>query len=109
MASCKGPIIRVCFLSNDPGKTGSHFFCYGAIRFPHIELFDFHTENALTYKKAVYEIKCIETPFLKMFFFFCKRIATNHKSYKQKPRKVRILHVPQIGFLCYLDSSEILL
>ena len=30
-------------LCNDPGKTGSNFFCYGAIT---KEYFHFHTENA---------------------------------------------------------------
>ena len=28
-------------LSNDPAKKGSNFFCCGAIRFPHIEMFSF--------------------------------------------------------------------
>ena len=109
MASCKGPIIRVCFLSNDPGKTGSHFFCYGAIRFPHIEMFSFSHRECINLQKGSLRNKRNETPFLRVFFFFCKRIVTTHKSYQQKPRKVRILHVPHIGFLCYLDSSEILL
>ena len=27
------------WLSNDPGKKGSNFFCYGAISFPHIGMF----------------------------------------------------------------------
>ena len=49
---------RTVCLSNDPGKKGSNFFCCGAIRFPHI------VPNAQTYKKAVYEMKCIESPFL---------------------------------------------
>ena len=49
---------RTVCLSNDPGTKGSNFFCCGAIRFPHI------VPNAQTYKKAVYEMKCIESPFL---------------------------------------------
>ena len=29
-------------LSNDPGKTGNNFFCYGAMRFPqYIKMFSF--------------------------------------------------------------------
>ena len=28
-------------LSNDPGKKGRIFFCYVAIRFPHIEMLSF--------------------------------------------------------------------
>ena len=37
--------VTVQTLSNDPDKTGNNFFYYGAILFPHIKSFHFHTKN----------------------------------------------------------------
>ena len=31
----------IMFLSNDPGKVESNFFCYAAMCFPHIGMFSF--------------------------------------------------------------------
>ena len=39
-------------LSNDPGKKGSNFFCCGAIRFPHIEMFSFLCRECLNLQKG---------------------------------------------------------
>ena len=43
-------------LSNDEG---SNFFCHSTIHFPQIRMFSFLHREYITYKKAVYEIKCI--------------------------------------------------
>ena len=39
-------------LSNDPGKKGSNFFCCGAIRFPHIEMFSFLRRECINLQKG---------------------------------------------------------
>ena len=39
-------------LSNDPGKKGSTFFCCGAIRFPHIEMFSFLRRECINLQKG---------------------------------------------------------
>ena len=39
-------------LSNDPGKKGSNFFCCGAIRFPHIEMFSFLRRECINLQKS---------------------------------------------------------
>ena len=39
-------------LSNDPGKKGSTFFCCGAIRFPHIEIFSFLRRECINLQKG---------------------------------------------------------
>ena len=39
-------------LSNDPGKKGSNFFCCGAIRFPHIEMFSFLRSECINLQKG---------------------------------------------------------
>ena len=39
-------------LSNDPGKKGSNFFCCGAIRFPHIEMFSFLRRECISLQKG---------------------------------------------------------
>ena len=39
-------------LSNDPGKNGSNFFCCGAIRFPHIEMFSFLRRECINLQKG---------------------------------------------------------
>ena len=39
-------------LSNDPGKKGSNFFCCGAIRFPHIEMFSFLHRECINLQKG---------------------------------------------------------
>ena len=39
-------------LSNDPGKKGSNFFCYGTIRFPHIEMFSFLRGECINLQKG---------------------------------------------------------
>ena len=39
-------------LSNDPGKKGSNFFCCGAIRFPHIEIFSFLRRECINLQKG---------------------------------------------------------
>ena len=39
-------------LSNDPGKTEINFFCYSAIRFPHIGIFLFpHKAECINLQK----------------------------------------------------------
>ena len=47
--NCIKPIL---FLSNDPGKKGSNFFCCGAIRFPHIEMFSFLRGECINLQKG---------------------------------------------------------
>ena len=39
-------------LSNDPGKKGSNFFCCGAIRFSHIEMFSFLRRECINLQKG---------------------------------------------------------
>ena len=39
-------------LSNDLGKKGSNFFCCGAIRFPHIEMFSFLRRECINLQKG---------------------------------------------------------
>ena len=39
-------------LSNDPGKTGSNFLFYGAIRFPHIGMFSLSHIDCLNLQKG---------------------------------------------------------
>ena len=39
-------------LSNDPRKKGSNFFCCGAIRFPHIEMFSFLRRECINLQKG---------------------------------------------------------
>ena len=50
----------------------SNFFCSTTMCFPHIHvgIFSFLHRECITFKKAVYEIKCIETSFLKPRVFF---------------------------------------
>ena len=36
-------------LSNDPGKKGSNFFCYDAIRFHHMGMFSYGQEKSTIY------------------------------------------------------------
>ena len=43
---------EVGLLSNDPGKKGSNFFCCGAIRFSHIELFSFLRRECINLQKG---------------------------------------------------------
>lgn len=43
--------VTVLSLSIDPGKTGSNFFYYGAILFPHIEIFSFSPREYIKLKK----------------------------------------------------------
>ena len=45
-------------LSNDLGKKGSNFFCYGEIRFPYVGMLSFSQRECTNQQKAVYEIKC---------------------------------------------------
>ena len=40
------------YLNNDPGKKGSIFFCCGAIRFPHIEMFSFLRRECINLQKG---------------------------------------------------------
>ena len=47
--------------------------------------------------------------FTQRVFFRVKRFQPIIRVEKTYPRKFTILHVPHIGFLCYLDSEEILL
>ena len=61
-----------------------------------------------TTKKAVHEIKCPITPFLKGVFGV-KRFRPVIGVANNSQEKFTILHVPHAGFLCYLDSGEILL
>ena len=57
-------------LSNDPGKVDTNFFCYAGIgAFLTQECSHFNTENAQTYMKAVYVIKCIYTSLWKGVFW----------------------------------------
>ena len=58
--------------------------------------------------KAVDKIKRLLTPFLKGFFFD-KRFGPILRVANNSQEKFTILHVPDIGLLCYLDSDEILL
>ena len=46
---------------------------------------------------------------LKGDFFCVKRFRPIIRVENNSQEKFTILHVPQIGFLCYLDSEEILL
>ena len=39
-------------LSNDPGKKESNFYCCGAIRFPHIEMFSFLRREFINLQKG---------------------------------------------------------
>ena len=39
-------------LSNDPGKKESNFYCCGAIRFPHIEMFSFLRRECTNLQKG---------------------------------------------------------
>ena len=39
-------------LSNDPGKKESNFYCCGAIRFPHIEMFSFLRRECINLQKG---------------------------------------------------------
>ena len=47
--------VTVLSLSNDPGKTGSNFFYYGAILFPHIEIFSFSHREYINLQKDSYQ------------------------------------------------------
>ena len=45
-------LVSYAILSNDPGKKGSNFFCFGAIRFPHIEMFSFLRRECIYLQKG---------------------------------------------------------
>ena len=47
-----GDLASNIILSNDPGKKGSNFFCCGAIRFPHIEMFSFLRRECINLQKG---------------------------------------------------------
>ena len=47
-----GVIFQAWVLSNDPGKKGSNFFCCGAIRFPHIDMFSFLRRECINLQKG---------------------------------------------------------
>lgn len=51
--------VTVFTLSNDPGKTGKKFFYYGAILFPHIQIFSFSHREYINLQKTVNKICCI--------------------------------------------------
>lgn len=95
-------------LSNDPCKAESNFFFIAQNSFLTQKSFHFHTKKASTYKKAVYEIKCISTTFLKRVFGF-KRLRPIIRIANNSGEKFAILRVSHIGFLCYLDSDKIFL
>ena len=50
--TCVNNHICLVGLSNDPGKKGSTFFCCGAIRFPHIEMFSFLRRECINLQKG---------------------------------------------------------
>ena len=85
----------VSSLRNDPGKKGSDFFCYGAIRCPHIAKSSFLHREYVNLQKAVYEIKCRNYIFNRCFF-----VVKDFNQYNSQ-EKFTILHVPHKGFLCY--------
>ena len=90
-----------------PGKTGSNFFCYDAIRFP-LKGFSFSHRNVKPHKRGVLYL----TTFKGFVFFLCvKRFRPIIKVENNSQEKFTILHVPHIGFLCYLldGRDEILL
>ena len=71
----------------------------------HRNVFIFTRRIHLIYKKAVYKVKYILTPFLKVFFCVERfrpiiRLANNSQE------KFRILNVPHVGSLCFLDSDK---
>ena len=51
--------VTVFTLSNNPGKTGNNFFYYGAILFPHIQIFSFSHREYINLQKTVNKICCI--------------------------------------------------
>ena len=56
-------------LSNDPGKKGSNFFCCGAIRFPHIEMFSFLRRECINLQKGCLRKKmCLNSTFIGCIF-----------------------------------------
>ena len=89
------------------GKVERKFFCYAAMCFPHMGMFSF----TQTHRKAVYAIMYLNSILKGCFFFVLKdfdqsyivRVANNSQE------KFTILHVPHVGFLCYLEWGEILL
>ena len=59
--------------------------------------------HKLTYKKAVYETIYLNS------IFSVKRFRPIIRLAKKSQEKFTVVNIPDIGFLCYLDSAEILL
>ena len=109
-------------LGNDLGKKGCNFFCYGAIRFPHIGMLSFSPRKdkalfiSLSLSSFVFTqrthkpIKCslrnkmYSNSILKGVFFVCLKISTNHNLKLQK-----IAKKSRYNFTCSSHSISVLL
>ena len=99
----------IIFLSNDPDKNNSIFYCSAAIRFPHIETVVFSDQEFINRWKAglwnkiylnsilISSFPCVET-----FQPITTVVNKDNKSFQ-------FSNVPHIGFIWYVASGEILL
>ena len=84
-------------------------FCYCEIRFPHIGIFfSFSGRECIKLQKGSSWNKMSYNSILKGVFGV-KRFRPVIGVANNSQEKFTILHVPHAGFLCYLDSGEILL
>ena len=70
----------ILLLSNDPGKKGSNFFCCGAIRFPHIEMFSFLRRECINLQKGSLRKKMYLNSTFKECIFMLKHFDQSQES-----------------------------